>query len=344
MGFNAEIVRKYLKGRFSLSDKQIVDDYFENEGFSAELNQVLKEYWEDTKTQEIEKNNDLDGILDRINHQILLQSSSHPNRFVILWRLYSRVAAVLLIPVLLFSIFYSTRKEMKSDTSEWVEIHSPYGARTQFSLPDGSSGWLNSGSIIRYPARFNSERTVKISGEAYFDVIKNPDSPFVVDANQVKIKVLGTSFNVVSYDRDSIFEVVVTSGRVEVSSGEQILTSALLPSERLVLNRFKNSFSQTTVDVHNYTSWKNGKLVFLNDDLNEVVRKISRFYNVDFEMKSNFNRKELFRAILEEESLEEVLRYMKLTMSVDYTIVERKTDQGARLSKRKVIISNATKK
>lgn len=344
MGFKADIVRKYLNGKFSLSDKRIVDEFFENDHYSAELNDVLSEFWERTNTHSTENGKNLDGILDRINHQILLRSTENTNTLKILWKLYSRVAAVLLLPILLFSVYNSFNNNAENNSEQWVEIHSPYGARTQFSLPDGSTGWLNSGSIIKYPVRFNSERTVTLNGEAYFDVVKNSGSPFIVDANQVKVKVLGTSFNVVSYDHDSISEVIVASGKVEVSSAGQLLASKLLPSERLVLNRSKNRFSKSTVDIQNYTSWKTGKLIFLNDNLDEVVRKVSRFYNVDFEVNGNVNRTELFRAILEEESLEEVLRYMKLTMSIDYAIVERKQDQDSQVSKRKVIITNLTKK
>jgi len=343
MGFNADIVRKYLNGKFSINDKNIIDKFFEDDHYSSELNDVLKEYWEETTVKEIGNNKNLDAILDKINHRILLLSSKGTSKFKILLQLYSRVAAVLLLPVLLFSIYYYPNPANKDLTTTWVEVHSPYGARTQFSLPDGSIGWLNSGSIIKYPVPFSSVRMVVLNGEAFFDVVKNPESPFIVDANHVKVKVLGTSFNVVSYDNDSISEVIVASGKVEVSKAGQILTSELLPSERLIVNQSKNSFSKSSVDIQNYTSWKTGKLIFLNDNLDEVVRKVSRFYNVDFEVKENVNRKELFRAILEEESLEEVLRYMKLTMSVDYTIQERKQDQDSRISKRKVIITNSIK-
>lgn len=343
MEFNADIVRKYLHGKFSLADKRHVDEFFENDHYSAELNDVLKEYWEEAHSSGAETSKNLDRVLDRINHQILIRSTQNNNKLKTLWQLYSRVAAVLMLPILLFSLYHAWNKDTKNKTDQWVEIHSPYGARTQFSLPDGSTGWLNSGSIIRYPVQFRSERSVTLNGEAYFDVVKNPDSPFIVDANQVKVKVLGTSFNVVSYDLDSISEVIVASGKVEVSSAGQLLASKLLPSERLVLNRSKNRYSKSIVDIQNYTSWKSGRLIFLNDNLDEVVRKVSRFYNVDLEVKGNVNRKELFRAILEEEGLEEVLRYMKLTMSLDYTILERKQDQDSRISKRKVIISKSIK-
>jgi len=343
MRFNADIVRKYLSGKFSLNDKAAVDEFFENEQYSSELNEVLKEYWEVTTESQIENNTNLNPVLDRINHHILLHSKENSNKLRMLWQFYSRVAAILLLPILIVSLYYYLGAGDKHQSATWVEVHSPYGTRTRFSLPDGSTGWLNSGSVIGFPSQFGSTRTVTLNGEAYFDVVKNPNSPFIIDAKPVKIKVLGTSFNVVSYDNDSISEVIVASGKVEVEAEGQKDKQNLLPSERLVMNRLKNSLTKSTVDVQNYTSWKSGKLIFLNDNLSEVIRKVSRFYNVDFEVNENVDRKELFRAILEEESLEEVLRYMKLTMSVDYAILERKQDQDSRISKRKVVITNVIK-
>ncbi len=343
MRFSADIVRKYLSGKFSLNDKIVVDEFFENERYSSELNNVLKEYWEESSVQQVEANNNLELVLDKINHRILLNSESNTNKLRTLWQLYSRIAAILLLPLLIFSLYYYLNPVDKHTNSPWVEVHSPFGARIQFSLPDGSTGWLNSGSIIRFPAQFGSNRTVSLNGEAYFDVVKNPDSPFIIDAKPIKVKVLGTSFNVVSYDNDSISEVIVASGKVEVVAEGRNIREQLLPSERLVMNRVTNSLTKSTVNIQNFTSWKTGKLIFLNDDLNEVVRKISRFYNVDFEVKANVNRKQLFRAILEEENLEEVLRYMKLTMSIDYVIQERKQSQDSTITKRKVIITNAKK-
>jgi len=343
MRFNADIVRKYLSGKFSLNDKTAVDEFFENEQYSPELDHALKEYWETTTETQVEIDKNLEPLLDRINHRILLQSKENTGKFRMLWQFYSRIAAILLLPLLIVSLYYSLGSGDKQQSETWVEVHSPYGTRTRFSLPDGSTGWLNSGSVISFPSQFGSTRTVTLNGEAYFDVVKNPDAPFIIDAKPVKIKVLGTSFNVVSYDNDSISEVIVASGKVEVEAEGQKDKQKLLPSERLVMNRLNNSLTKSTVDVQNYTSWKTGKLIFLNDNLSEVVRKVSRFYNVDFEVNENVDRKELFRAILEEESLEEVLRYMKLTMSVDYAIQERKQDQDSRISKRKVIITNVVK-
>lgn len=340
MKFNADIVRKYLNRKFSLDDKIIVDEYFDNDQYSRELNGVLKEHWENSEQLRLSENKDLDPLLDKINHQILLTQQKNKGRIKSLWQLYSKVAAILLVPVLIFSIYDYRNSSEKHTNTSWVEVHSPHGARTQFSLPDGSTGWLNSGSVIRYPARFGSNRTVAINGEAYFEVVKNPDAPFIVETKQIKVKVLGTSFNVVSFNNDSITEVVVASGKVELTTEGKELNEVLLASDRLVLNRSKNRFSRSKVEIQNYTSWKDGKLIFLNDPLDEVIRKISRYYLVDFTVDEQVDRKQLFRAIMEDESLEEVLRYMKLTMNIDFAIQERKPGQGDRISKRKVIITN----
>jgi len=315
-------------------------NFFENGYYSSDLNDTLQEYWEKTTANPIQEVQNLDSVLDKINHQILL-FSHRPGRIQRLWHLYSRVAAILLFPVLLFTLYYYLSSDNKIANSTWVEVHSPYGGRTQFSLPDGSTGWLNGGSMIKYPVQFSSVRNVTLNGEAYFDVTKNPESPFVIDAGYIKIKVLGTSFNVVSYKNDSLSEVVVAEGRVEVTAKDQRFKEVLLPSERLALNTVRNTYSKSTVDIQNYISWKTGKLIFMNDRLDEVIRKLSRFYNVEFDVKGNVNKNQLFRAILEDESLDEILRYMKLTMGIDYTIQERKIDQDNRVSKQKIIITKA---
>ncbi|MGV8136077.1 MAG: FecR family protein [Mangrovibacterium sp.] len=340
MKFNADILRKYLTGKFSLNDKIAVDEFFENSHHSTDLDDVLKEYWGETLSRPVENIQNLDSVLDKINHYILLKTSN-PSRIRRVWQVYSRVAAILLFPVLLFAIYYLNSDNNHGDPT-WVEVHSPYGARTQFSLPDGSTGWLNGGSVVKYPVRFGSIRNVILNGEAYFDVIKNPKSPLIVDANNLKIKVLGTSFNVISYKGDSISEVIVAEGKVNVTAKYAEFNEILLPSDHLALNTVRNTYSKKTSNVLNYTSWRTGKLTFVNDKLDEVIRKLSRFYNVDFDVKENVDRNQLFRANFEEENLDEILRYLKITMDIDYFIQEREVDRDHNVSKRKIIITGTT--
>lgn len=341
MGIQKDIVKKYLNGNFSLNEKVELDEYLTDQEHHSEITEVLSDHWNELETAELNGTRNLNPLLDKINHQILLHSAK-TSTIKMMLQVYAKVAAVLLIPVIIFSIFFYQDK-INSLSTAWVEVHSPYGARTQFSLPDGTTGWLNSGSVIKYPSTFSAERNVELNGEAFFDVVKNPQSPFLIVTKSIEIRVLGTSFNVVSYDADSLAEVVVTSGKVEVTASDNRLKQYLLPNERLVFNNQLNRAFKSIVDVQNYTSWKSGKLIFLNDNLDEVVRKLSRFYNVNFNVQDDVNRSQLFRAIMEQESLGEVLRYMKLTMNIDYTVQERKSDHQGNISRREVIITKSTK-
>ena len=341
MKFQADILKKYLHGHFSLNDKAAVDEYFTKQQYDEELTDALKSHFQEQETATAAR--DLSPMLEKINHRIKLRPSEKATSLRRLWQIYARVAAVLLIPIMV-AAFYFYQNQPDENQTTWVEIHSPYGARTQFSLPDGSTGWLNSGSVIRHPTQFHSTRKIDLNGEAYFDVVKNPSSPFLVHAGSVDIKVLGTSFNVVSYDIDSVAEVVVTSGKVKVLGNDKNMKQQLLPNERLVFNNLRGSAEKSVVDVQNYTSWKTGKLIFQNDNLDEVARKLSRFYNVGFTIGENVDRSQSFRAIMEKENLEEVLRYMKLTMSIDYNIRERKTNNEGLVTKREVLITASAKK
>lgn len=340
MKSKVKMIKKYLHGRFSLNDKAAVDEYFTNPQHNKELSEVLYDHFNELEATRATK--DLSPLLEKINHKIRLRSAKKITTLTRLWQVYAKAAAVLLVPLIIATFYFYPNQDR--GTATWVEIHSPYGARTQFSLPDGSTGWLNSGSIIRYPAQFHSNRTIDLNGEAYFDVMKNPRSPFSVHTRSVDIQVLGTSFNIVSYDVDSVAEVVVTSGKVEVVANDKNMKQQLLPNQRLVYNNHRGSAEKSLVDVQNYTSWKTGKLIFQNDNLDEVTRKLSRFYNVGFAIGENVDRSQLFRAIMEKENLEEVLRYMKLTMSIDYNILERKTNNEGLVTRREVLITASAKK
>ncbi|WP_423127142.1 FecR family protein [Gaoshiqia sp. Z1-71] len=338
MKFDSTILKKYLSGKFSLNDKAIVDEYFADDQYTSLLDAGLNEYWNSCSGKTPAK--DLNPLLQKINHRILLQSAPKTSKLSLLWQFYSRVAAILLLPVLILSVYLMLQNEdVVSDAASFIEVHSPYGSRTKFSLPDGSTGWLNGGSLIRYPVQFGAERKVVLDGEAFFEVVKNPQSPFIVDATSLQIKVLGTSFNVVAYEVDSISEVVVASGKVEVTGEGQRFKQVLLPSERLICNRVNHQLSKSNVYIENYTSWKSGQLMFLNDKLDEVVRKLSRYYHVDIEVQADVRRTQQFRAIMQHESIDEVLRYMKLTMDIDYIISERTAGEDDLLSKRKIVIT-----
>ena len=126
----------------------------------------------------------------------------------------SQVAAVLLVPLVVCAYLFASRQA--PERAEWVEVYAPYGQTRQITLPDGSRVWLNSGTYVFYPDRFDRERQLFVSGEVYMDVTKDPDRPFRVDTRNVCIRVLGTRFNVRSYTEDRYVETSLVEGSVSL--------------------------------------------------------------------------------------------------------------------------------
>ena len=121
-----------------------------------------------------------------------------------LWRRLSQAAAVLLVPLVVCAYLLASRQV--AEQPEWVEVYAPYGQTRCITLPDGSRVWLNSGTYVFYPDRFDRERQLFVSGEVYMDVTKDPERPFRVDTRNVSIRVLGTRFNLRSYNEDKYVE------------------------------------------------------------------------------------------------------------------------------------------
>ncbi len=160
----------------------------------------------------------------------------------------------------------------------------PYGKRSNIILSDGSKVWLNSGTILDFPAQFNeNERVIKLrSGEIYIEVAKNNSKPFYVKTPKYKIEVIGTTFNVSSYD-NSNSTVVVVEGNVSLLKKGDDIGLSLLPNQLAEFNALSNSFIKKDVDaVINYTSWKDGYLSLDKTPMTEVLEQIGRYYNLSF--------------------------------------------------------------
>jgi ferric-dicitrate binding protein FerR (iron transport regulator) len=161
------------------------------------------------------------------------------------------------------------------------QIIIPYGKRSEITLADGTHIWLNSGSQLSYPSKFKADsREVYLSGEAFFEVVPDPDKPFHVTTRDIRIEVLGTTFNVSSYAEDNTVQTVLLSGKVTASKNSLLArTIELAPGERLILDKTNSNLSKDKVDVQLYSSWVNGYLVFKNKPITEVYTKLKRFYN-----------------------------------------------------------------
>lgn len=170
-------------------------------------------------------------------------------------------------------------------------IITPKGRQYQLVLPDGSRIWLNAATELVYPVRFRADkREVTIKGEAYFEVKKAADWPFIVKTESQEIAVLGTHFNVAAYDDDDQAKTTLVEGSIRVSAVAQEdghsavgQPSILRPGEQAVTIRGRNSVTVNTVDTEEVISWKNNLFAFNNEEISEVMKEVSRWYDVEVE-------------------------------------------------------------
>ena len=221
----------------------------------------------------------------------------------------------------------------------WIAIEAPPWTRAQFSLPDGTTGWLNSNSSLKYFGNYSSDRKIILNGEAYFDVITDKKRPFRVDANGIELEVTGTKFNITSFQDENDIEVVLDEGNVLVKNTESLNAYTLKPNEMIVYNKVMKTMSTKVVQPEKYISWTEGKLSFRNDPIEVVARRIGRWYNVNVEMQGYFPENLRLRATFIDESLEEVLYMLKLSLPVDYKIEKSYMGSDNIYTKKKVIIN-----
>ena len=198
------------------------------------------------------------------------------------------------------------------------QIIIPYGKRSEITLSDGTHIWLNSGSQLSYPTEFQKEsREVYLSGEAFFDVQPDPGKPFYVVTRDIKIKVLGTSFNVSSYTEDNTIQTVLVKGKV--SAGKNNLfakTIELVPGERMTYQKMEENIVKDQVDVRLYDSWIKGYLIFDNIPITDVYKKLERYYNLKINAEDGLEKITFSGKLDLKENIKEVLDNISFASSV----------------------------
>ncbi len=215
----------------------------------------------------------------------------------------------------------------QKDKLEYNTLTIPYGKRFEIVLSDGTNVHLNAGSSLKYPVAFiaGQNRQVFLNGEAYFDVTKDTQHPFIVSANNLNINVLGTQFNVSGYPEDSETDVVLVEGSVNLAIKENTETPILLkPGFKARYNKSDTSISTSPVITSVYTSWIHGDLVFRNLTFNNLLKKLERHYNVEIISSNTELAHEKFNASFRKEPIENILEYFKITYGINYTITHTK--------------------
>ena len=238
-----------------------------------------------------------------------------------------RYAAVFFLAFLsgAFALHLFNRNQDAPLNEAYNEIQVPNGEKSIITLYDGTRVWLNSGTTFRYPVTFQpGERNVYVDGEAFFDVSEKKDQPFIIQADQLKIKVLGTRFDVCAYHADDEFFVTLEEGSVHTSSlitGTELILS---PGDQAVFSRKSNRLTQTKVNTDLYSSWKEDLLRFQDAPFKEVIKKMERWYDVDITLDGSIDTEESYTMAIKTESLREMLNVLSKTTPMKYEINGKK--------------------
>ncbi len=274
--------------------------------------------------------------------EILPSKIKVTNKKAVAWG--SAIAATFFFVVILTYLLYVQKKPL--ELSQNIVTTKP-GSKSKLTLPDGTQVWLNSDSKITYDEKFgNDVREVQLTGEAYFDVVKDKNRPFIIHSKVMDIKVLGTAFNVRAYPDEKTFETSLIRGIIEVTLKNNPDKKIILrPNEKLIIqdkpeeapgkhNEIPETEEKPLLTLSNVryfkndsssveTSWIKNKLAFDSESFELVAKKIEKWYGVHITIKGTELKNVEFTGLFEDETLPEVMDALRLTGSFKYSINRR---------------------
>jgi len=353
-----ELIAKYLSGE---ADPEEVREIIrwkksspENESMFRQSEDVWRLAHDQQKYIPVDRERTWNKIQKRISRQYSLS---------IMLRVAGIAASVaLVLGLALPYLFSSDHKKVISDQPQIISLYVPGGVCSKTVLPDSTVVWLNASSSLNYPSYFTGDtRTVELVGEAFFDVARDESKPFIIQSGNIRVNVLGTSFNFKHYKGDTHAVLAVETGTVTLSTGTSKTTNLKAGQFAKVNNRtlqtqvfdvipavsVKKEDSTVTAmpgmvekETHNnqFSVWRNYVLVFRDEPFNNILNELARRYNVEFEIQDKELTDYVYTATFNDMSLEDILKLLKTSSPIDYTIKSLTSNTSNAYEKRKVTV------
>ncbi len=337
------ILGNSIFGHITDEEQDILDKWIKESPENRKEAEAYRQLWEKSKRFVYSNAIDIEKSLAKTKKRI---PQFNRKKWIMPFR---QVAAVLLLTLGLTTViqYYKDYTEnIAAQKLDYMEVKTAYGMQSNFSLPDGTEVWLNSGSVLRYPKSLKNRntRTIELHGEGYFKVTKDTKHPFIVKTSLLDIKVLGTEFNVTAYDDFKSLTVALEKGKVSIfknagNTGKELLT--LNPNEVVEYNKEENRFYHIQEkSLDKYTTWKKGIIMFYGDPVETVIHRLEKWYNVEIRLADKNITRYKFTATFENESLDQVLKYLSMSTPLKYETLPPKMKPNHSFSKRVIVISN----
>ena len=312
------IIQKYVKGETSEEENLQLHQWIQQSSENKKRFFAEKDIWDSYGFHSNKKKYEVAPELEILKKRVEFRNAHRSIKLINVLKM----AAMLLIAFGLgwSGQYLSLFNKQQTDEASMQEIIVPKGQVNQIFLADGTRIWINSGSKLTLPSVFApGERVVKLNGEAFFEVAKDKKRPFMVEVNGQQIKVFGTSFNVRAYDNSDKIETTLETGQIQLRIGNE--TKMLKPGEQSLFNKTEKQLVISKVDPVNFSSWKEGRYEFQNEDLIEVFKVVERWYDVEITYDENTFKGMHFSGVIKRnKDAKHFLDLLNLTIPVSYEI------------------------
>ena len=312
---------KYLSNTITLAEfKQLQEVVAAFD--KAELESFMESYWLEYNPDKKYKEHDFEALTAEIANQVKpVVVRSH---FKIVWQ----AAAIILLPLLIAStsFFYVRNHQLEKYFAKQMYITVQSGERAHLTLPDGTTVRMNAASSITYPTNFGFQnREISLTGEAFFTVTKDSAHPFIVETPYLKIKALGTVFNVDSYENDDMVETTLLEGSVQILTKRDNPQATLLkPNEKAIFYKKTGKLDVEKTDLRYETAWVNGELIFRSATFEEIIKVLSRFYGIDVDIVSGKIQNERYTGSFNAKNMTDALDLLQFNYPFTYTLRDKK--------------------
>ena len=321
MQINREIeslMVKFFSGEITAEEKQVLLSWVRESEKHRKIYQEYRNVWQIAHPAFQASDLSVDEV------EISLLKKMKKSNKVISLLSWQRIAIMTILPLFILSIcLYLYVPKSQKAPIRYQEIFVPAGTYSIVDLPDGSKVWLNSSSSLKYPLKFisGSKTHVYLQGEAYFEIKSDKNAPFIIHTDHKEIKATNARFNVEAYQMDTVSYITVADGKLSVLL-EDARRLSLISGERFIYNDKSLSYQMVKTESSKWYAWKDGKMIFDNDPLFYVFKRMEHKFHVDIVLNDSAIGNRLCQVTFENESLSDILDTLKYIAFISYKVDE----------------------